>query len=257
VVAPGRERSTACNLRPDVMTARILIVEPDDRLRESLHLHLSLEGYECDAHQDLGSVDSPIAAGRIDLAVVNLVTTRRHGGPRRMTDLAPVRVSTLLLAGPGRHDEALVALEQWADDYVTLPVEMRELVARAHALIRRRSVTDGEAGKIVHDGLLIDPSRREVNVDGRALQLTRYEFQLLQTLAKRPGVVFPRAALLSELWGAETFAPLRSVDALVMRVRRQMRTVPSGWHIATVRGIGYQFKAGGVARHAGIHATRT
>jgi DNA-binding response OmpR family regulator len=223
------------------MAPRILIVEPDDRLRESLHLHLSLEGYECDAQRDLGA-DGPVAADRFHLAVVNLMTTHQHGVPRRITDMDLMRVSTLLLAGPGRHDEALVALEQWADDYVTLPVEMRELVARAHALIRRRNVTDGDSGTIVHDGFLIDPSRRQVEVDGRPLRLTRYEFQLLQTLAKRPGVVFPRAALLSELWGAETFVPPRSVDALVMRVRRQMRTVPCGWHIATVRGIGYQFR---------------
>jgi len=127
---------------------------------------------------------------------------------------------------------------------------MRELIARAHALIRRMRAPDRDAefagrrdgGKVVHENLLIDPSRRHVELEGHTLKLTEYEFQLLRVLAKRPGVVLQRRALLSELWGTNALVPPRSIDALVMRVRRQMRTVPSGWQIATIRGIGYQFR---------------
>jgi len=113
---------------------QILIVEPDDRLRDSVRLHLSLEGYECDARRQLDAAGD-LAADRFDLAVVNVQTTR-PGVPHYARDRAAKRVSTLLLAEPGRRGDALSALEQWADDYVTLPVEMRELIARAHALVR-------------------------------------------------------------------------------------------------------------------------
>src|SRR5262245_26434082 len=214
------------------MASRILIVEPDDRLRESLRLHLSLEGHQCDTRADVGIAADSARADRFDLAVVNLVTTRRYR-TRRAAHLESMRVPTLLLAGGDGEDEAISALEEWADDYVTLPVAMRELIARAHALIRRMSAPDS---------LLIDPSRRHVELEGHILKLTEYEFQLLRVLAKRPGVVFQRRALLSELWGTNALVLPRSIDALVMRVRRQMRTIPSGWQIATIRGIGYQFK---------------
>jgi DNA-binding response OmpR family regulator len=230
------------------MASRILIVEPDDRLRESLRLHLSLEGYQCDARSHLGTAVGR-GADHFDLAVVNLMSTRHRPTPCG-TDLESMRVPTLLLAGADGENEAISALEEWADDYLTLPVEMRELIARAHALIRRMSAPDPDpesarsrgGGNVVHDNLLIDPSRRHVELEGHILKLTEHEFQLLRVLARRPGVVFQRPGLLSELWGANTLVPPRSIDALVMRVRRQMRTVSSGWQIATVRGIGYQFK---------------
>jgi DNA-binding response OmpR family regulator len=228
---------------------QILIVEPDDRLRDAVRLHLSLEGYECDARRHLDAAGDLAAVDRFDLAVVNVQTTPA-GVPHYARDRAAKRVSTLLLADPGRRGEALSALEQWADDYVTLPVEMRELIARAHALVRRKGMADasvepgsaGSAGAIVHEGLLIDPARRLVDVGGRSLTLTEQEFRLLHALAQRPGVVLSRAVLLPVLGSADPLVSPRSVTAVVMRIRQQLRTVPSRWHIATVRGIGYQLK---------------
>ncbi|MEO8257716.1 MAG: response regulator transcription factor [Acidobacteriota bacterium] len=218
-------------------------------MRESLRVHLSLEGYECDARSNFEDVMTPGATNRFALAVVNLLTTRGRGLERTAV-LESMGVPTLLLAGPGSEEEALSALERWAADYVILPVEMRELIARAHALIRRINADDraalppggGSGGAIVHDGFLIDPSRRHVEVGKHTLPLTEFEFQLLYTLARRPGVVLTRRTLLSELWGADTLVPPRSIDALVMRLRRRLRTVASGWEVATLRRIGYQLK---------------
>ena len=227
---------------------QILIVEPDDRLRDSVRLHLSLEGYECDARRQLDAAGD-LVADRFDLAVVNVRTTR-PGVPHYARERAAKRVSTLLLADPGRRGDALSALEQWADDYVTLPVEMRELIARAHALVRRKGMADasvdtgaaGGAAAIVHQGLLIDPSRRLVDVGGRCLALTEQEFRLLHALAQRPGVVLSRAVLLPVLGSADPLVSPRSVTAVVMRIRQQLRMAPTEWHIATVRGIGYTLK---------------
>jgi len=233
---------------------QILIVEPEDRLRDSVCLHLSLEGYECDARRQLDATAGLVTADRFDLAVMNVQTTR-PGVPYYARDRAAKRVPTLLLADPGRRGDALAALEQWADDYVTIPVEMRELIARAHALARRKGMADGSvepsgigsSGTIVQEGLLIDPSRRLVDVSGRPLKLTEQEFRLLHALAKRPGVVLPRTVLLPALGSADPLVSPRSVTSVVMRIRRQMQAVPTRWQIATVRGIGYQLQNTAVA----------
>jgi DNA-binding response OmpR family regulator len=226
---------------------QILIVEPEDRLRDSVCLHLSLEGYECHARPQLDAGAGLLMADRFDLAVVNVRMTP-PGVPYYARDRAAKRVPTLLLADPGCRGEALAALEQWADDYLTIPVDMRELIARAHALARRKGMADGSVepsgtgsgGTIDQEGLLIDPSRRLVAVSGRSLKLTEQEFRLLHALARRPGVVLSRTVLLPVLGSADPLLSPRSITAVVMRIRRQMQTVPTRWRIATVRGIGYQ-----------------
>jgi DNA-binding response OmpR family regulator len=226
------------------MTPRILIVEPDTKLRESVCLHLSLEGFRCEPYPGLETVSPRAAEAGFVLAVMSLKATRTDS-PKPASDVVGFDIPKLVMAGPGRYEDALSALEHWADDYVTWPFDMRELVARATALIRRKRMLDrtgdDEMAGIVLEGFRLDPSRRRVEVDGRALMLTENEFRLLQTLAKRPGIVFPRSVLLA-LFGAESRLGVRKVDALVMGVRRQLRGAPSRWHIATVRGIGYQFR---------------
>jgi two-component system alkaline phosphatase synthesis response regulator PhoP len=225
----------------------ILIVEPDDRLRESLCLHLSLEGFECLASPNFAAA-SERTASRLELAVVNLAESG-SGLSAHVRELIAMGTPTLILAGPDEQDVALSALEQWADDYVTVPFDIRELIARAHALLRRRRMTEhaadppaaGHGERIVYDGLLIDPARRRVEVHGRTLTLTEGEFRLLHTIAQQPGMVFRRSQLLSSVWPDTSVVP-RSVDVVVMGIRRQLRAAPGRWEIATVRGIGYQLR---------------
>jgi two-component system, OmpR family, response regulator len=125
---------------------------------------------------------------------------------------------------------------------------MRELIARAHALIRRKRILDdeaprgsrGHAATIIHEGFLLDAPRRLVQVSGRTLVLTKKEFSLLQTMAQRPGVVFPRNVLMASL---DTGSPRgrRRIDALIMGIRRELEGAEGDWEIVTVRGVGYQF----------------
>lgn len=229
------------------MTSRVLVVEPDSSLRQSVCLYLSVEGYQCDAHPDLESLGERASDNQFVLAVMNL-NAARHGS-RRVNHVVGEAVPTLILAGPGRDEEALVALEQWADDYMSSPFGMRELIARAHALVRRKRILDGDAvagsdsdaATTVHEGFLLDASRRRVQVSGRTLALTEKEFRLLQTIARRPGVVFPRNLLRSSL-DPESRRGRRRVDALIMGIRRELNAAQSAWEIVTVRGIGYQFR---------------
>jgi DNA-binding response OmpR family regulator len=186
------------------MTPRILVVEPDSTLRESVCLHLSIEGFRCEPYPALETVRVRSADADFVLAVMSLKATRADSR-KPASDVVGRDVPKLVMAGPGRYEEALAALEHWADDYVTCPFDMRELVARAGALIRRKRMLDrngdvtgnGDVAGIVHDGFRLDPSRRRVEVDGRVLSLTENEFRLLQTIAKRPGIVFPRNVLLA------------------------------------------------------------
>ncbi len=230
------------------MTERILVIEPDDRLRNSVCLHLSLEGYQCDAHPGLERVTSHIFNEACSLAVMNL----RCMGVRGHRNLGAVFGSTvpkLVVAGRGGDADALAALEGWADDFVTIPFEMRELVARAHALLRRKGMWDAhaaiaggaDAATIAHDGFVLDPARRRVEVGGKLLTLTEREFQLLHMIAKRPGLVFPRTLLLSSL-DADSGPAVRRIDGLIMGIRRELNAVPGGWEVVTIRGVGYTFR---------------
>jgi DNA-binding response OmpR family regulator len=230
---------------------RILIVEPDARLRHALCERLGLEGYAPDPVSDTASAFSLCASGRFDLIILNLHTPAAGGLAlcQRLRH-APLnrRTPVLLVTNETGVRDAQTALEQCADDYLVTPFGLREFVARVRALLRRSRVGAGTMPSftsppaVVRDRLVIDPARRRVNIEGHDVKLTVHEFQLLYTLAARAGVVFDREALLSEVWGQQTFVTIRSVDALVKRVRRQLDAAePRLDYLVTVRGVGYKF----------------
>ena len=230
------------------MTPRILVIEPDDRLRGEVCLHLSLEGYQCDSHPSLERVTSHSLNEEYSLTVMSL---KCSGGcaHRNLGAFWRSAVPTLVVAREGGDSDALAALEAWADDFVTIPFEMRELVARAQALLRGKGMRDAHAtiagradpATIAYDGFVLDAARRRVEIEGHSLRLTEKEFQLLHTIAKRPGVVFPRSVLLSA-GDADSGLAVRRIDNLIMGIRRELNAVPGGWEIVTIRGVGYTFR---------------
>jgi DNA-binding response OmpR family regulator len=233
---------------------RVLVVEDEPNIRDLVCLHLRHEGYECEG---LGNGEAALKrseADRFDLMVLDVMIPGLDG----LSLCRAVRngrlnrdVPILMLTARRDESDKVVGLESGADDYLTKPFGVRELVARARALLRRPrqpdaarsggSASPGDAPIRVH-GMEIDVAKRRVSVDGADVELTDQEFRLLHLLATHPGIVFSREALLGKIWRGDTFVTVRSVDTLVKRLRRRIESDPGNpRYLLTVWGVGYKF----------------
>ena len=233
---------------------RVMIVEDEANIRELVRFHLSHEGYACDPIADGQTALKRAEAERFDLMVIDLMLPGLDG----LSLCRAVRngalnhdVPILMLTARREESDKVVGLESGADDYLTKPFGVRELVARARALLRRPRVpaggapaakTPGSDGVVTIHGIEIDVPRRRVRVEGRDVELTDQEFRLLHLLASHAGIVFSREALLAKVWRGDTFVTVRSVDTLVKRLRRRIEADPAEPRfLLTVWGVGYKF----------------
>src|SRR5262245_46394076 len=201
----------------------VLIVEDEPNIRELVSLHLGLEGYHCEGVGDGRTALARVEADRFDLLVLDLMIPGIDGlslcravRNGRMNQDVPI----LMLTARRDESDKVVGLESGADDYLTKPFGVRELVARSRALLRRPRPSasqprddDGRQALTVH-GIAIDPARRRVVINGQDVDLTDQEFRLLHLLASSAGIVFTREALLARIWRGDTFVTVRSVDTL-------------------------------------------
>jgi two-component system OmpR family response regulator len=224
-----------------------LVVEDDPHIRELVCLHLGLEGFACQSADTGTGGLAALNERTFDVVVLDLMLpgldgvaicrAMRRQGPNRRT---PV----LMLTARREESDAVLGLDSGADDYVTKPFGVRELVARVNALTRRAHVTTDESPEraIAVHGIELDPARRSVRVRGTTVEMTRQEFGLLYALACHPGIVFSRERLLAKVWHGEAFVTERSVDTLVKRIRRKIEVNPSEPQVLlTVWGDGYRF----------------
>lgn len=231
-------------------SGRALIVEDEPRIRELVVLHLSLEGLNC---VEVGDGDDALRmarAERFDLIVLDLMLPGLDGvtvcrAIRRESPNSETPI--LMLTARSEESDKVLGLESGADDYLTKPFGIRELVARARALLRRAgsaraSLATEHADVISAAGLSIDPARRQVRVEDRTVDLTALEFELLHLLASRRGLVFSREVLLARVWKDDRHVTQRSVDTLIKRIRKKIEPDPeSPKFILTVWGAGYKF----------------
>ena len=229
----------------------VLVVEDEPNIRELVALHLQLDGWTVTSTGDGQDALRLARAEPFDLVILDLMLPGLDG----MTVLRALRreaagdVPVLLLTARREESDKVLGLESGADDYLTKPFGVRELVARARALTRRpRAGAAAPAAAGAVDGrpvrlgpLVVDPARRSVTVGGREVELTGREFDLLHLLASHPGIVFSREALVQRVWRGDTFVTARNIDTLVKRLRQKVESNPSEPAlILTVWGAGYK-----------------
>lgn len=227
------------------MPTQILVVDADQAVQQLIGLNLGCAGYgvtaAADAETALVMLDEDLPdlvlsewtlAGQSGIALV-----RRMRAQPRTRELPLIMVS----ARSSEHDKVL-ALESGADDYMTKPFGTREMLARIHALLRRRAPHTA-ADTVQMAGLRLDPGTQRVTAGSHQLSLGPVEFRLLNFLMHHPERVHSRAHLLDQVWGSHVFLDERTVDTHVGRLRNALQ--PSGHqeHIQTVRGSGYRFVA--------------
>src|SRR5215470_630060 len=227
----------------------VLVVEDEQNIRELVCLHLGLENYDCVQCGDGESALKLARSKHFDLVILDIMLPGLDGvtvcrAIRRDSENPDVPV--LMLTARREESDKVVGLESGADDYLTKPFGVRELVARVRALLRRGPrplvASAKEAAKpITYKHIEMDPARRRVRVGASDVELTSNEFQLLYVLLSSPGIVFSREALLSRVWKDQTFVTVRSVDTLIKRLRKKIEHNPAEPEvILTVWGTGYK-----------------
>ena len=223
------------------MEKTILIVEDDSNIRELLSLYLEQEGYHIEMAQD--GADGLRAFKRVhpDLVLLALMMPVMDGTQMIRELRTFSKTPVIILTAKGEVFDKVTLLELGADDYITKPFEMREVIARVRAVLRRMDQDEGDP-KLAFDKLIIDKQSYNIVVDGTKMEIPPKEIELLYFLASSPNRVFTRAQLLDDVWGFDYFGDTRTVDVHVKRLREKLQGVSEQWEIKTVWGVGYKFE---------------
>ena len=224
---------------------RILIADDEPSVRDSVTYALQQEGYEVTPAVDGTDAEAKIAADMpFDLLILDIMMPGRSGLDICREVRARSAVPIIILTAKDAEVDKVVGLEVGADDYVTKPFSVRELLGRVHAQLRRRELDRSpvETTKIEAGPVSIDLARHVVTVRGQQVNLTRSEFQLLRLLAGRPGEVFRRHQIMEELWQTEFDGDVRACDVHISNLRQKVeRDAQRPELVVTVRGVGYKF----------------
>lgn len=229
---------------------RILIVEDDESIALGLKLNLEAEGYgvhwEADGERALQAAQS----NDFDLVILDVMLPKRNGLAvlqelRGAGNLVPV----VMLSARGAESDKVLGLELGAEDYITKPFGLAELLARVKAVLRRSEIQQAsraaqrrERQRVLAGNLEINPATREVLKDGVPVGLTATEFDVLWCLVSADGEVLSREQILARVWGPEHHGTLRTIDNFLLQLRNKLDEDPSApRHLLTVRGVGYRF----------------
>ena len=225
----------------------ILIVEDDKPLIDVLKYHLTKEGYNVVTAFDGSQALKVARSNRPDIILLDVMLPKMDGFEVCRILRKEMTVPIIMLTAKDSEIDKIVGLEIGADDYLTKPFSMRELVARIRAMLRRSEMVQikppGQGEPIRVGKLEIDTARRRASVGGSTLKLTAKEFDLLLFLAENKGIVFSREQLLDKVWGYDYPGDTRTVDVHVRWLREKIETDPAKpKHLITVRGVGYKLE---------------
>jgi two-component system response regulator ResD len=223
--------------RRGVELGTILVVEDDPSISELLQLYLSREGYRVVSSVEGGPVPDLVREERPTLVVLDLMLPDTSGLQVLKTLRTFSTVPVIVLTAKDADQDKILGLELGADDYMTKPFSPGELMARARAVLRRAAPADESTSQVL-GGIELVPEERVVRVDGRTVDLTPREFELLHYLLINRGIALSRERLLEEVWGYTFYGDARTVDVHVRQVRKKLgRWAPA---VQTVWGLGYK-----------------
>ena len=228
---------------PDSST--ILLVDDEDSVQKLLSYPLERDGFRVLAARDGEEALAKFSSEPVDLVVLDLMLPKLDGLEVCKRLRAQSTVPIIMLTARDDEFDKVLGLELGADDYITKPFSIREFRSRVRALLRRAGTAQRahSDGAIEAAGLRVDPDRRTVELNGKQIEVTYVEFELLRTLAGAPGRVFSRRALLESVWGDAAYREPRTIDVHVRHLREKLERDPSDPDlILTVRGAGYRFR---------------
>ena len=230
------------------MSKRILVVEDDPHIRLGLVETLSGEGYHISESRDGAQALAQIRQEQPDLVILDVMLPRKSGYDIcRELRAAKNAVPILMLTAKGQEADKVIGLELGADDYVTKPFGVRELIARVHALLRRAQ-TDRNGAEPPPDVIRIGTAEIDVPAlrgrrDGTSFDLTPRELAVLVLLHRERGNAISRDRILNEVWGIEYYGTTRTLDQVIVKIRQKIETEPAApRHLLTVHGLGYRLE---------------
>ena len=226
------------------MAVSVLIVEDDRNIAELLQMYLEKEGYAATVAGDGGKGLEKFRAIKPDLVLLDVMMPVMDGWSLCRAIRAESQTPVIMLTAKGETDDKVTGLKTGADDYITKPFEMKEVLARIEAVLRRTGnvSTEKKARRLVFEKLIIDMDAFELIIDGKKVDTPPKEMELLFYLASSPNRVYTRNQLLDEVWGFDYFGDSRTVDVHVKRLREKLEVVSENWSLKTVWGVGYKFE---------------
>lgn len=225
------------------MSQKVLVVEDDINIAELLRLYLQKDGFEVSHAADGGKAVEMAKEIQPDLVLLDIMLPVMDGWQVCRELRKTMKMPIIMLTAKGETEDKVSGLEMGADDYIVKPFEVKELLARVHAVLRRTG-DDGkpQSKKLTFDKLVINLDSYELIVDGKKIDTPPKEMELLYHLAATPNRVYTRNQLLDEVWGFDYFGDSRTVDVHIKRLREKVENVSDQWALKTVWGVGYKFE---------------
>lgn len=225
------------------MSQKVLVVEDDSNIAELLRLYLQKDGFEVSHAADGGKAVEMAREIQPDLVLLDIMLPVMDGWQVCRELRKTMKMPIIMLTAKGETEDKVSGLEMGADDYIVKPFEVKELLARVHAVLRRTG-DDGKpkSKKLTFDKLVINLDSYELIVDGKKIDTPPKEMELLYHLAATPNRVYTRNQLLDEVWGFDYFGDSRTVDVHIKRLREKLEGVSEQWSLKTVWGVGYKFE---------------
>lgn len=227
------------------MGRNILVVEDDKNISDLIHMYLVKEGFDVRIAEDGGKALEEFQKKEPDLILLDIMLPVMDGWAVCAKIRETSKVPIIMLTAKGEVFDRIQGLEMGADDYVVKPFEMKELIARINAVLRRTEIPNDTSKRLTFDKLVIDLDSYELIVDGKKIDTPPKELELLYHLASTPNRVYTRNQLLDEVWGFDYFGDSRTVDVHIKRLREKVEGVSSQWALKTVWGVGYKFEVVG------------